>query len=42
MVLIRLPGVQDTEVFGRGGLGPRIGMLRGGLGQAGGVLAGQA
>ena len=39
---VRLPGVQDAEVFGRGGLGPRIGVLRGCLGQAARVPPGQA
>ena len=39
---VALPGVQDAEVFCGGGPGPRVGVLRGGLGQAGRVVAGQA
>ena len=39
LVPVAVPAVQDAEVFGRGGPGPRIGVLRGGLGQAGRVAA---
>jgi len=42
VLLVRLPGMQDAEVFRRGGLSPRVGMGRGGLGQPGRVLNGQA
>src|SRR6516162_6911162 len=39
LIAVALPAVQDAEVFCRGRPGPRIGMLRGGLGQAGRVAA---
>src|SRR6185437_2980686 len=39
---VALPAVQDAEVFCCGGPGPRIGVLRGGLAQAGRVAAGKA
>jgi hypothetical protein len=39
---VALPDVQDAEVFRGGGLGPRVMMLRGGLGQAGQVLTSKA
>ena len=42
LVLVAVSGVQDAEVFCRGGPGPRIGVLRGGFGQAGRVAARQA
>ena len=42
LIPVASPAVQDAEVFCRGGRGPRIGVLRGGLGQAGRVAAGQA
>ena len=42
LIPVALAGVQDAEVFGGGGPGPRVGVLRGGLGQAGRVAAGQA
>jgi hypothetical protein len=37
---VALPAVQDAKVFCGGGPGPRIGVLRGGFGQAGRVAAG--
>ena len=42
LIPVALPSVQDAEVFGGGGPGPGIGVLRGGLGQAGRVAAGEA
>jgi len=39
---VAMPGVQDGEVFCRGGLGPRVMVLRGGLGQVNPVPAGKA
>src|SRR5262245_60824313 len=34
---VAVPGLQDAEIFGGGGPGPRIGVLREGLGQGGRV-----
>jgi len=42
LVLVALPAMQYAEVFCGGGPGPRIGVLRGGFGQAGRVAARQA
>ena len=42
LVPVAVAAVQDAEVFRCGGPGPRIGVLRGGLGQAGRVAADQA
>ena len=39
LVPVRLPCVQDASVFGRGGLSPRVGVVRGGPGEAVEVLA---
>ena len=41
-VPVPLPGVQDAEVFRRGGLSPRVVVLRRGLGDAARVLGDQA
>ena len=42
LIPVALPTMQDAEVFSGGGPGPRIGVLRGGLGQAARVAASQA
>ena len=42
LVSVRPPGVQDAEILRCGGPGPRVGVLRGGLGEAGRVLAGKS
>jgi len=42
LLLVSLPGVQDAEVLSSGGLGPRVGVLCGGLGQADWILAQKA
>jgi hypothetical protein len=42
MALLPLLGMQDAKVLRRAGLGPRVGMPPGGLGQEGPVLVGQA
>ena len=42
LIPVALASVQDAQVFGGGGPGPGIGVLRGGLGQAVRVAAGEA
>ncbi len=42
LIPLALASVQDAQVFGGGGPGPEVGVLRGGLGQAGRVAADEA